>query len=133
MNRAGARVNMQLLDQDEGAPTRRLRQTGDCLSKSFNAHSKREVMTPGSDMSVAKNILPGQFSPRLFVFDCCRKLFWFRMEKFESNSTMPKKLKGDILGFFNIHSVAELQKIEAGSFGIFWKKVSMRKKLKGIL
>ena len=133
MNRAGARVNMQLLDQDEGAPTRRLRQTGDCLSKSFNAHSKREVMTPGSDMSVAKNILPGQFSPRLFVFDGWQNCLGLEWKNLDTNSTMPKKLKGDPLGFFNIHSVAELQKIEAGSFGIFWKKVSMRKKLKGIL
>ena len=57
MNRAGARVNMQLLDQDEAAP-RRFRQT-DALSKSFNAHSKRDT----SDVSVPRNILPGQFSP----------------------------------------------------------------------
>ena len=39
----------------------------------------------------------------------------------------------DLLGFFNIHSVAKHQKIEGGPWGFFFeKKVSQcRKKLKG--
>ena len=36
---------------------------------------------------------------------------------------MPKKLKGDPLGFCNIRSVAKHQKNEGGPFGdFFWKK-----------
>ena len=46
---------------------------------------------------------------------------------------MPKKLKGNPLGFFNIHSVAKLQKIEGGTLGNFFRKKSrnVEKKLKG--
>ena len=42
-------------------------------------------------------------------------------------------MKGEPLGFFNIHSVAKLQKNEAGPFGEkFQNKVSQcRKKLRG--
>ena len=42
----------------------------------------------------------------------------------EKSRTMPKKTeREDPLGFFNIHSVAKLQKIEGGlSWGIFFDK-----------
>ena len=45
---------------------------------------------------------------------------------------MPKKLKGEPLGFFSIHSVAKHQKMEGGPFGEFFfqKKSQCRKKLK---
>ena len=36
--------------------------------------------------------------------------------------TMPKNWKGNLLGFFNIHSVAKHQKIEVGNIFIFGKK-----------
>ena len=40
---------------------------------------------------------------------------------------MPKKLKGDPFGFFNIHSVGKYQKIEGGDFGdFFFEKKSHR-------
>ena len=45
---------------------------------------------------------------------------------------MPKKTeKEDPLGFFNIHSVAKLQKIEGGtlSLGIFFKKSHSAQKI----
>ena len=43
------------------------------------------------------------------------------MKKLKS-LTMPKKTeRGDPLGFFNIHSVAKLQKIEEGT--LWWKKI----------
>ena len=44
---------------------------------------------------------------------------------------MLKKLKGDPLGFFNIHSVAKRQKSKEGSFGKFFLSLTMPKKLKG--
>ena len=46
---------------------------------------------------------------------------------------MPKKLKGDPLGFFNIDAVAKYQKIEGGHFGgkNSEKGLTMPKKLKG--
>ena len=37
---------------------------------------------------------------------------------------MPKKLREDSLGFFNIHFVAKLQKIERGA--LWWKKISKK-------
>ena len=50
-------------------------------------------------------------------------------KNFSESLTMPKKLKGGPLGFFNIHSVAEHQKIEGGTFEEFFsEKVSMPKK-----
>ena len=41
----------------------------------------------------------------------------FGEKKFPKSLTMPKKTRGDFLGFFNIHSVAKHQKIEGGPFG----------------
>ena len=47
---------------------------------------------------------------------------------------MPKKRKGDPLGFFNTHSVAKHQKIEGGPFEekiLLIKNLTIPKKLKG--
>ena len=52
---------------------------------------------------------------------------------FRKKVSMPKKLKGDPLGFFNIHSVAKHQKIEGNRdpSGNFSKSLIKPKKLKG--
>ena len=53
-------------------------------------------------------------------------------KKSEKSLTMPKKLSGDPLGFFNIHSLAKHQIIEGGPFGELFSKKSLTtpKKLK---